>query len=236
VLARNLVAANYLAVRNGTADQFGKDLERVRTALVAEINRVVSNAQAPPAPTSDPFQDAIAQNFHAMRLKYLGRTQGVRPPSMFEAFIAERDLTEPYGSAMEMRVFLTKNELSTMHDAVGRIVTTAESTLGDPGAFFTQLQGAIGRVLNNPSQQVDTLGIELDDLLNGLPYLSPVLSVDRQTWVRMGAGGQNQMRMELDAKLAFAKDWLNTPGNWIALRNGIPDGEMVTLYPLSQLP
>lgn len=235
-LARGVVSPSYFPVRNGSVDQFGSDLEEVRKALASEVRNLSEGGTRPSGPTSSRIQDSIAQNFHAMRLKYLGQTQNSRPPSMFEAFVADRDLSEPYGASTEIRVFLTKNELSTMHDAVSRIVNTAESTVGDPGSFFTQLQGAIGRVLNNPSLQVDTLGVELDDLLDGLPYRSPILTVDRQNWVRMGAGGQNQMRMELDSKLAFAKDWLNTPANWIALKQGVPDGEKVTLFPMSQLP
>lgn len=236
----------YFEVKQGGIDGFMESLEDLRKALISDIEkaerRILAGDRTPPAPMGNAVRDAIARNFYAMYMTYLGRVTEARPPAMFEAFLADRDLSDPSKASTDIRVLLTKNELTTMREAVGRIVVSAENAIIDPTSFFAQLQLAIARVVRDASRQesppvqVDTVGVELDDLLAGLPYQSPTLSIDNAQWLRMGAGRQNQMRVELDAKLAFANDWHNTPARWVALKEGVPDGETVTLYPLSQLP
>ena len=95
------------------------------------------------------------------------------------------------------------------------------------------------RLTNRPQRcRPDTLGAALGEFLEGLPYAqaSPILSIDSQMWVQMGAARQQEIRIDLQRKLRFFEEWHNTPDNWVPLNRGAPEGEKVTAFPLSQLP
>ncbi|HTR86313.1 MAG TPA: hypothetical protein VMI56_17660, partial [Reyranella sp.] len=136
----------------------------------------------------------------------------------------------------------TKNQLATMHDVVQRIIEAGINTTTDASQFFSQLRQAIGVMTRDPSRRVDkdftTLGGAMGEFLDGLPYAqaSPVLSMDEQEWARLGPSRWLEMRNDLRRKLRFFELWHNTSENWVALSPGVPEGEKVTAFPLSELP
>ncbi len=243
-LSRSLGASesSYVGVPGGTLNNFGAELDKFADSIMDRVKAIAAGDQRPPTPTGNRFGDVIARNFYAMQLAYLGRREGSRAPDMFEAYMADRDLSDPTKEATEIRLFLTKNQLATMHDVAKSIVEAGERSTVDPTRFFTQLRMAIATMARDPNRQVDTqaqtLGAALGEFLEGLPYASasPILSIDAPMWVQMGAARQAEIRIDLQRKLQFFEEWHNTPANWVALNPGTPEGEKVTAFPLSQLP
>lgn len=241
-LSRGGEGSAYFDVAEGAIERFTQGLDAMADAMIARVQAAADGDNKKPVPTGNPVRDAIERNFYAMQLAYLGRREGSRPPDMFEAYLADRDLSDPTKEATEIRLFLTKNQLATMHQVAKSIVEAGERSTVDPTLFFTQLRQAIATMARDPNRQVDTraetLGSALGEFLDGLPYAqsSPVLSIDAQMWVQMGAARQQEIRIDLQRKLKFFEDWHNTPENWVPLNRGAPEGEKVTAFPLSQLP
>ncbi len=241
-LSRSGEGSSYFNVADGALDRFTQGLDSMADGIIARTEALAAGDTNRPAPTGNPIRDAIERNFYAMQLAYLGRREGSRAPDMFEAYLSDRDLGDPTKEATEIRLFLTKNQLATMHEVAKRIVEAGERSTVDPTQFFSQLRLAIASVARDPSRPVnlrpETLGAALGEFLEGLPYAqaSPILSIDSQMWVQMGAARQQEIRIDLQRKLRFFEEWHNTPDNWVPLNRGAPEGEKVTAFPLSQLP
>jgi serine/threonine-protein kinase PpkA len=241
-LSKSGSGVSYFNVPEGAVDRFTAQLDGISDAVVARVQALAEGNTSPPVQTGNPIRDAIERNFYAMQLRYLGRREGSTAPDMFEAYLPDRDIGEPTKDVTEIRLILTKNQLATMHAVAKGIVESAERSRLDPGQFFAQLQMAIATITRDPNRQVsrqpETLGAALGEFLDGLPYAStsPILAIDSQMWVQMGAARQAEMRVDLERKLRFFEAWHNSPENWVALTRGVPDGEKVTAFPLSQLP
>ena len=241
-LSRTGEGSAYFAVPDGALDKFTRGIDDMADAILNRVQAVAAGDTQRPVPTGNPIRDAIERNFYAMQLAYLGRREGSRAPDMFEAYMADRDLLEPTKETVEIRLFLTKNQLATMHDVTQRIIEAGVNSTADATKFFTQLRQAIATMARDPNRRVDTqfdtLGSALGEFLEGLPYAqaSPVLAMDERAWIQLGYNRWLEMRNDLSRKLRFFEDWHNTPENWVSLSPGVPEGEKVTAFPLSQLP
>ena len=242
LLARTKSDPLYIAVPNGALETSTAELDKISKSI-AEATLAWSQGRAAEAPRqADPTTEALRKNLHALELAYLGRRQGTRMPPMFQAYLPDRDLSDPTKEATEIRLILTKNQLDTMAEVTKGIIESAERSTVDSAQFFTQLRMAIATIARNPDRRIDlqaaTLGSALGEFLDGLPYASasPVLSIDANMWMQMGAARQAEIRVDLQRKLRFFDEWLKTPANWIALTEGVPEGEKVTAFPMSQLP
>lgn len=242
ILSRMGGAPSYFDVPDGALDRFAGGLDTLGDTILSRVQALASGENNRPVPTGNPIRDAIERNFYAMQLAYLGRREGSHAPDMFEAYLPDRDLSDPTKEATEIRLILTKNQLATMHDVAKGIIESAERSRLDPGQFFSQLRMAVATLARDPNRQVardpQTLGGALGEFLEGLPYASssPILGIDSQMWIQMGPARQAEMRVDLERKLRFFEAWHNTPENWVALTQGVPEGEKVTAFPLSQLP
>ncbi len=237
-------SSGYYAVPNGDFNAFSDQLD----SFAGELSRQISAVQSGMTPVLPPanrnrVEDAVARNFYAMQLAYLGARDGTQAPPMFRAFVSDVDLaTSASKTAIGVRIFLTKNQLSTMFGAAKIIVDAARSQIMDSSRFFNQVRQAMAIMARDPSRRIDprsdTLGSALGEFLEGLPYVeaSPFLSLTEARWRDVGAGDQALMLADLARKQKFMEDWHNTPANWVALTPNVPDGEMVTAYPLEQLP
>lgn len=241
-IANEASSSFYYGVPKGALASFVGELEKIATGMLARVQAALAGDTSKPKPTGDPTRDAIERNFYAMQLAYLGRREGSRVPDMFRAHLPDRDLSDPTKEATEIRLILTRNQLATMYEVTKGIIDAAERSRMDSSQFFNQLKMAIATIARDPNRKVvtnpQTLGAALGEFLDGLPYAqaSPILSIDSQMWLQMGAARQVEMRSDLQRKLQFMEEWNRTPDNWVEINRGAPEGEKITAYPLSQLP
>ena len=116
----------YYSVNAGSVDYFGAQIDCLANSVVFNINSIdkpVNGAallQYCPSGVGEDSQESELQKMrkqatlmgHALRLTYLGRTQGTEAPQVFESWIADKDLADPTTQSIEVRVLLTKNELT----------------------------------------------------------------------------------------------------------------------------
>jgi hypothetical protein len=178
----------------------------------------------------------------AMRLTWLGRERNATADPLIEAWAIDQSLENPLIPALETRLLVTKNEISTMSDVLREIVAIGERTQGEmrEGEFFELLQGALARIARNPEALVnadyETLDEAVGEFLGDLPYRSPILGdITPDSWINMGP----QRRVVLDrvrSRLQLYEHFHDDDTLWTALYEGAPDGEKVFAMPFEALP
>src|SRR3546814_10892431 len=85
--------------------------------LVDQVGKAADADAQPSTGTADgKLADATAADGHAMRLAWLGKVEGTEAPAMFEAWASDRDFARPDVTAFSVRVLLTTNQLSDLHN------------------------------------------------------------------------------------------------------------------------
>lgn len=208
-------------------------------------------APAKPDPAkTDPAKEDPAQRMrreaallgHAMQLAYLGRTAGTQAPPLFKAWISDRDLAKPDVATTEVRVLLTRNQLSDMQSVLQSIAKAAEAARFEPAEFFNKMRSAAAVLGRDPNAINDPKATRLADLglmgeyLEDLPYQSKVLQLDQETWTAWSIGQQQAFIDDVNRKLRLYQVMHDDVDRWVALDNGADPGESVYPVPLDLMP
>lgn len=247
----------YYGVDAGSVDQFGKMVDALGDAIAEQVSAASKGeAVAGAARTADPafsgqaaakdetqrIRTDAAMLGHAMQLAYLGRAEGTSAPPLFSAWIADRDLAHPDIATTEVRVLMTKNQLSDMQQVLAGIAKVGQSAQLSPTDFFAKMRSAaavLGRdpnAINNPNAtRLADLGL-MGEYLDGLPYRSKVLNIDQETWSSWSIGQQQNFLDEINRKLRLYQIYHDDVDRWVALDGGADPGEAVYPVPLDALP
>jgi hypothetical protein len=160
-------------------------------------------------------------------------------PALFNAWLIDRDLEAPSEEAVDVRVLLTRDQLSDLHDVLQQILERAEEGALAPQAFLDELRSLAAIVSRDP-QAVQAGGIanalSLADLgymreyIEGLPYQSEVMNLDLGSWQQWTAVQQFEFINSLDSKVAYYRALHGNLDLWVSLDGGAVDGDSV--YPL----
>ena len=120
----------YYPVELGDVDAFGRNVDLLAEAIVEQVRgaalgkRVAGSAltadadygrdEKKPEAVEQRVKDEVARLGHAMELEYLGRVGDTGAPDVLQAWITDVDLKDPLRRSLEVRVLLTKNQLSDM--------------------------------------------------------------------------------------------------------------------------
>lgn len=238
----------YYPVESGSVDAFGKIVDSLADAIVDQVNassrgeEVAGSALSASKSSGDAVKDDAALLGHAMKLAWLGRTEGTRAPPLFSAWISDRDLIKPDVATTEVRVLLTKNQLSDMQQVVKSILDAGQAAQLSPKDFFSRMRSAaatLGRdpnAINAPNaQKLADLGL-MGEYLDDLPYRSKVLDLDQETWSSWSISQQQVFLDELQRKLRLYQIYHDDVSRWVALDGGADPGEAVYPVPLDAMP
>ena len=229
----------YFDVQAGSVDRFGQVVDTLTDSLISQVQASVAGELLQrDVSGEDSIVDQTQLVGRAMQLAYLGRQRGTQAPDVFEAWLADRDFTDPRRAALEVRVLLTKNELSDLTDVLNAVLEAGESAATSPDEFFGQLRSAVARLANDPSAVIDAdnLGDLLGEYLEDLPYQSQLMEIDEQTWLSMSPGAQREVLDNIRYKLRLYRRLHDQVDLWVALYDGAPEGETVYPVPLDALP
>ena len=231
----------YYAIDTRIAGEFGHTVDRLTDALIGQVTTARDGRLV--EIMDDLQDDLVAQTQlvgRAMQLAYLGRRQGTQAPDLFHAWTADRDFDDPRRASLEVRVLITKNQLSDLRDVLSTILDVGQRHRMAPEEFFGQLQSAVAHLSRDPNRlgrsEFADLGDLLGEYLLDLPYTSQVLELDEGTWLSMGPGAQREILDEIAAKIRLYQSYHDQPQLWVALYDGAPDGETVFPVPLEDLP
>ncbi|MGE8397445.1 MAG: vWA domain-containing protein, partial [Comamonas sp.] len=240
----------YYPVNAGDVKEFGNKVDTLANALTAQVkgaylgDATVGSAQHAKGKKSSEqkmLDDADIIG-HAMRLAYLGERNGTQAPNVFKAWIADRDLIKQNVPTTDVRVLLTKAELSNLSDVTRKVLEAANKGLISPSDMFSSLRSIAATMSNDPSllNQKNTSGLAksgvMGEFLEGLPYQSEVLNLDEATWSGWSALQQEQFIRNLSSKLRLYERFNADVDRWVALSPDADAREKVYPVKLEMLP
>ena len=243
--------ALYYPVNAGDVNEFGSKISTLADALTSQVKLAYKGemaagsslsakeepkTKAEPSKENEIEQDAALLG-KAMRLAYLGRTNGQAAPPVFKAWISDRDFVKSNIPTAEVRVLLTKAQLSDLSDVVKKISDAANSGLISPDDMFKQLRSVAAAMGQDPSKikqgtstKIAELGL-LGEYLDGIPYKSQVTGIDEDAWKSMGGQQQEKFIIDLQKKLRLYQTYNADVDRWISLSEGSDPKDNV--YPVS---
>ena len=218
------------------AKEFGVAVESLSNALISQLGSEVAEHMK----GNQERSKNIDQLGHAMRLAYLGRTKGTPAPEVFEAWVAERNAQDRSKLALEIRVLLSKDQLSDLQMALRQIIEAGDLTDLAPQEFFGQVRKLLIVTQRDSAEMAHarTLGdsVILGEYLEGLPYQSALTGIDEDAWLAMGAGERQEIIDDIEAKIQLYQDLHDNPDLWITLGDGRSKGDAVYPVALTDLP
>jgi hypothetical protein len=206
-----------------------------------------------PVPASDDEQLAglqarVAKLGHALRMRYLQKNEGGQVPSVFDAWMLDRDFHEPERATLDVRVLLTRDQLSELHDVLTQVLNTAEEGLLSPQNFLNELKSLAATVSRSPEQLGVTTattagkGNSLADLgfmqeyIEDLPYTGEVMGLSLDDWQSWSTLRQVDFLNSLEEKVSYYRALHDHTDLWVSLDGGPVSGDSVYPVPLEMLP
>ncbi len=245
------IGAFYYPVETGDVADFGAALGAMMDQLTAQVRAAASGFQPLQATSRSvdggtgelaAFQEKVARLGYALRMDYLKQAaSGDSVPALFNAWMLDRDPDDPSEQAVDVRVLLTRDQLSDLHDVLRRIVESAEEGALAPQAFLDELR-SLAAIISRDPEAVQTAGAGADgavslaqlgymrEYMEGLPYQSEVMNLDLSSWQQWSAQQQFEFINQLDSKVAYYRALHDNLDLWVSLDGGPVDGDSV--YPL----
>jgi hypothetical protein len=260
----------YYGVRMGDVVDFGRVLE----ALTTQIGRQVAQAEQPlapaaggapaadrpaavppgpgdlPQPAADTqlaaLQEKVEKLGYALRMRYLQRDSGGQLPAVFNAWLLDRDFRSPERPTLDVRVLLTRDQLSDLHQVLRQVLERAEEGLLSPRGFIEDLRSLAATLSRDPTKVASATaasGAEnlaqlgyLREYIEGLPYTGEVMDLSLEGWEDWPARRQLEFVNELENKISYYQALHDHTDLWVSLGGGPVTGDSVFPVPLEMLP
>ncbi|WP_073615415.1 vWA domain-containing protein [Desulfopila aestuarii] len=165
-------------------------------------------------------------------IEYIGKE--ATPPKDIVAWALDRDLINPADKSLDVRVLVTREQLSSLSQALDQVVQALMRAEVTQGQFFEALQGVAGQAmkrpedLGGPTRLADT-GL-LPAFIQSLPYKSDILSLTDDMFASMTAEQRSQLEWSILAKLDQYRTINEQVDAWFRVNDTDPDQDLV--YPL----
>jgi hypothetical protein len=243
----------YYPVPTGDVGRFEVALTTLTDQLTAQV-RAAASGQPPSRRTAsvaegsdegselEAFEEKVSRLGYGLRMRYLKEQAGQGPgvPSLFNAWMVDRDFGAPADRSLDVRVLLTRDQLSDLHEVLRQVLLTAEEGALAPGDFLNDLKSLAATISRDPeAAQTATRAVSGESLadlgymreyLEGLPYRSEVMNLDLGIWEQWPAQRQFEFINQLDSKVAYYRALHDNVDLWVSLDEGAVDGDSV--YPL----
>ena len=250
------IGSLYYGVPTGDVEKFGEALDTLAGQITEQVRLADTGtkpAAAPVVATSTDaqlaeFQAKVAKLGYALRMKYLRQTDEEQIPAVFDAWLLDRDFRNPERAALDVRVLLTRDQLSDMHDVLAAVLERAEEGMLSPQTFLGELQSLAATMTRDPSQLGATTattvgqGNSLADLgfmreyIEDLPYTPEVMDLSLDDWQSWSTKQQVAFVTRLEDKLDYYRALHDHTDLWVSLDNGPVSGDSVYPVPLEVLP
>ncbi len=188
--------------------------------------------------TQQQAEQAATALVNAALVEYLG--QDAEPPKDILVWALDRDLTNPAMRSLEVRVLVTKTQLSSLIQALERVMSAIQKQQQEQIKLFEALQSVASATMKNPQQigeaeKLAETGL-LPKFIESLPYRSEILSLTEDAYASLTADQRASLEASLMAKLFQYRDINEQVDGWVKLNPGDPDSSKVYPLHLSYLP
>ena len=248
------VGSLYYGVPTGDVQEFGKVLDALATQISGQVQMASANQAVPaPVPASDNTQLAdlqarVSKLGYALRMQYLQKTEGGQVPSVFDAWLLDRDFQDPARSTLDIRVLLTRDQLSDLNDVLTQVLEAAEDGLLSPQNFLSELQSLAATATRDPEQLGATTnttagaGTSLAEMgymreyIEDLPYTGEVMGLSLDDWQSWSTQQQIAFLHRLEEKVSYYRALHDHTDLWVSLDGGPVSGDSVYPIELKLLP
>lgn len=243
----------YQSVDAGDLKAFGQQVDTLAAAITDQVKSAYMGDPAigsalyskddgrKPAPEDKLLEDTALIG-HAMQLAWLGKKNDTQAPLVFKAWISDRDLIKQNIPTTDVRVLLTKGQLSDLSDVVSQILQAANEGMISPNKMFERLRTVAATMGADPNQlkqqdnaKINDLGV-LGEYLADLPYRSDVLNLDEETWKSWDGLSQEKFIRTLSTKLRYYQKYNADVDRWVELAKGGDPRDRVYPVPLEMMP
>ena len=239
----------YYGVGMGKVEDFGRVLQTLADQLAEQVGKVAKgDAALPPEHESEgqgdlvAFKEKVAKLGYALQMRYLRKVKGERPPAVFDAWLVDRDFKDPKRSSIEVRVLMSRDQLSDLRNGLQQALDLAEEGVLSPRNFINELKSMAARLSRDPKTVGDDAGLSLAELgylneyVEDLPYVSEVTGLSLADWEEWPAERQVDFVSRLESKISYYQALHDHTDLWVSLDGGAVSGESVFPVPLDMLP
>lgn len=231
----------YFPVPNGAPDAFARTVQDLTRALLSQVGEaagrplLTQQGASGPAPAIEAAARVVGE---AMRLTYVGRAENTQAPDVVRSWTTDRDLSDPAIPSLDVRVLLTRNQLSDLARSLQSILQAGLAGRTEPRTFFTQLRATFAAAARDPQRiaGAQRLGAMLGEYLDDLPYQSEIMDIGEADWVAMGAIAQRTVLNSIEAKLRLYQEFQSNADLWVDLSGSRAAGEALFPVPIEALP
>ncbi len=205
------------------------------------ISTISQTAQGQPVMVlNSPSGNVIEQTIRAALVEWIGSETSTRAPRDVVGWVADKDLIQPAIQALDIKLLISKRQLSALTEALHSIIRYAERVEGPSRDFFDRLQAAVATQARDPGQfpHIQTLAESgaIPEFLQGLPYTSRVMDMTREKWQNMAADDQSAFLNDLRGKIAYYEHIHDMPDLWVQVSPGDDPDDFLHPLDFSQLP
>jgi serine/threonine-protein kinase PpkA len=235
---------NHFPIEAGDVNRFADTVDQLTTALLTQVSTTIGipiGGVDPSRPRDQPPSPVVRQAElvgNAMRLAYLGRREGTRAPDVFSAWTSDRDLANVAIPSLDVRVLLTKNQLSDLSASLRLVLENGLAARTAPDTFFGLLRAAAAAAARDPREvtRLERIRDLFGEYIDGLPYESPIMRVTEDQWRQMGAIAQREFINAIEAKLRLYQEFNAQTDLWVSFDGGRNPGDAMYPIPLGALP
>ena len=244
----------YYGVSLGQVDEFGRVLEALANQITQQV--LATTNGLPPIPLPDvtngieptqleKLQSRVDKLGHALRMRYVQKETGQPLPKIFSAWMIDRDFLNPERSSVDIRVLLTRDQLSDLKSVMQQVLDLAEEGVLSPKNFINDLKSLAATVSRDPASvgaSTSDAGTNLAEMgymreyIEDLPYTGEVMNLTLANWEEWSAKTQIEFIQRLDNKIHYYQALHDHTDLWVTLDGGPIDGNSVFPVVLDLLP
>jgi hypothetical protein len=248
------IGSLYYGVPTGDVGEFGKVLDALASQITGQVRMTSANQELPATVAASDntqlteLQARVAKLGYALRMRYLQNTEGGELPRVFDAWLLDRDFRDPARTTLDVRVLLSRDQLSDLNDVLTQVLEAAEDGLLSPQNFLSELQSLAATATRDPERLGATTtttagaGNSLADLgfmreyIEDLPYTGEVMGLSLDDWQSWSTRQQVAFLNRLEEKVSYYRALHDHTDLWVSLDGGPVGGDSVYPVELEQLP
>ncbi len=247
----------YYGVRLAEVDEFGLVLEVLANQITQQV--LATTNGVPPIPLREEIetnldeadsqlsqlQTRVAKLGNALRMRYIQKKSGEPLPAVFNAWMVDKDFENPERSTVDVRVLLTRDQLSDLKSVMQQVLELAEEGVLSPKSFIEDLKSLAATVSLDPSAVAGSTsgsGANLADMgymreyIEDLPYTGEVMNLTLESWEAWSAKVQIEFMHRLESKITYYQALHDHTDLWVTPGGGPINGNSVFPVSLDLLP
>jgi hypothetical protein len=247
----------YRSIGNGSPEEFARQanslvksiIDALATTGQGKLPELVSASKSEKTTAEKEIDMAVKAAIRAAVLERIGTRRtangSVSAPRDIQAWTLDRNLDDPRTKPMEVMLLISRNDLSTLRNALKNLMRAGRSGVVTSEDFFDQLKSVMTSAMREPNMM--NKGVEpgnltlgkagiLPEFIEGLPYKTKVVNLSIERYANQPAGWQREFLNELKSKIAQYEAYYKNNDIWIELNEGDKPGDHVTFLAIDRLP